>query len=317
MSRASDSARLVALALLNFADDEGYFYADAAAVRSFCRPFDDDSMITRASLETLMRIEYIEIREHAERGPIGRIVKFSKHQKVDRANTSKIKEYFFKCQSSNVRRLFDDQSPLEQGTGNREQGSINSIAHSCSQDIDSGFPRCYEAYPRHVGKGAALTAYGRAIVRLGKNAEFDGDPHDFIYQRIMTFNAVYKRIKKQKQFIPHMATWLNQDRFMDDPSEWAVTEEHRESKSQERINTNFSSLAAGVAISDAIANGGIPRTAGRDEAGSMPNAASASAALVAAIDGSNAGALHVPASRNASHGGEPEILPPRASAKGV
>jgi hypothetical protein len=114
-----DSVRMLAVALLNLADDEGYFYADPSLIRSSVWPFDDDSSKARRALEQLSKVGWIEIVECAEIGQIGRVVNFTKHQKVDRPSPSKIKGY---TASSNIRRTLDDDSLLEQGTGNREQG---------------------------------------------------------------------------------------------------------------------------------------------------------------------------------------------------
>jgi hypothetical protein len=119
LSQSPDEVRLGAIGLLNYADDEGYFLAAPAQVRSFIWPFDEDSTKARRVLDNLSRAAYIEVREHPLQGLIGRIVNFSKHQRVDRPNPSKLKDYF---QSTNVRRMIDERSLLEQGTGNREQG---------------------------------------------------------------------------------------------------------------------------------------------------------------------------------------------------
>lgn len=117
MCRQDDATRLLALALLNYADDHGYFYAEPSAVRSFARPFDDDLTMIRRSIAQLSKIGFIEVREHPEIGPIGRVVKFTSHQRVDRPNPSKIKDHF---DSTNNLRTFDDDSTLERK--GREQG---------------------------------------------------------------------------------------------------------------------------------------------------------------------------------------------------
>ena len=115
--RAPDEVRLGALGLLNLADDEGYFIADAAAVRSFIWPFDEDSSKARRVLDNLARAGYIEVVEHLDRGPIGRVVKFSDHQRVDRPKSSTLKAYF----SAKPRRTIDDESSLE-GKGRDGKG---------------------------------------------------------------------------------------------------------------------------------------------------------------------------------------------------
>lgn len=128
MGRLDDCSQCVAIALLNLADDDGYFFADPAAVRSFVRPFDDDSTNVRRALDTLSKAGWIQVRKHPVMGAVGRVVNFTEHQKIDRPKPSEIIQYFAENadetaiddQSTNARRTLDDQSLLE-GKG-REQG---------------------------------------------------------------------------------------------------------------------------------------------------------------------------------------------------
>jgi hypothetical protein len=119
IGRLEDGVKTLALALLNFADDEGYFLADPILIRNFARPFDEDSTNTRHYLDVLSNIGWIEVKNGSDHGQIGRVVNFKKHQKIDRPSASKIMIYF---DSTNPRRILSDGSLLEQGTGNREQG---------------------------------------------------------------------------------------------------------------------------------------------------------------------------------------------------
>lgn len=122
MARQSDSAKLLAIGLLNYSDDEGYFYADAALIRSALRPFDDDSTIIRRCLDDLSRIGYCAIVNHPTHGDLGKVIAFASHQRVDRPKLSVIKELF---DSTNDRRTIDDQSPLE-GKGKERKGKEGS-----------------------------------------------------------------------------------------------------------------------------------------------------------------------------------------------
>jgi hypothetical protein len=53
-------------------------------------------------LDELSSIGYIEVVEHPEYGPLGRIVNFSKHQRVDKPSPSSLSTYF--------RRMIDERS---------------------------------------------------------------------------------------------------------------------------------------------------------------------------------------------------------------
>jgi hypothetical protein len=126
MSRLDDKTRLVAIGLLNLADDEGYFMADPLFVKSQLFPFTDDSLRIHGALTTLSTIGWIEAIKHPTHGPIARVVNFRKHQKINRPTPSKIKAYWINDDSLRIHGGLTEDSLLEQGTGNREQGNGGS-----------------------------------------------------------------------------------------------------------------------------------------------------------------------------------------------
>ena len=70
----------------------------------------------------------------------------------------------------------------------------------------------YQAYPRKVGKKAAL----KTIATVCKTI----DPDDLL-ERVEAFSeAVAAWPEKDKQYVPHPATWFNQGRYDDDQEEW-------------------------------------------------------------------------------------------------
>ena len=72
-------------------------------------------------------------------------------------------------------------------------------------DLTAGFEAWYATYPRHVGKGAAAKAFRNARKR-GASIE------------VLTDGArryAEARAGQDPQFTAHPATWLNQDRFLD------------------------------------------------------------------------------------------------------
>jgi hypothetical protein len=134
IGRLDDAAKMLAIALLNMADDEGYFLADPILIRNFARPFDEDSTITRRSIAQLEKSGWIEVSEHDSHGNIGRVVNFVSHQIVDRAKPSKIKDYF---DSTNIRRFIDDQSTLEgKGKEGNREGKTKALAPVKTDAID-------------------------------------------------------------------------------------------------------------------------------------------------------------------------------------
>lgn len=149
-----------------------------------------------------------------------------------------------------------------------EQSKRHKNHSSRCASTDSIFEKAYSQYPRHVGKRAAKTAWTNAVNRvwgLEENAE-RAQSEEMIYQRVMTYAAVCEKARKEKQFIPHMATWLNQDRFMDDPSEWAVTEKtngNGTSKDAERNARNRAAILKGSGLDGFLDGPNVP--AGRDD----------------------------------------------------
>lgn len=114
LAKLSDRTRLLAIGLLSLADDEGYFLADPALIRSALFPFTEDSLNIHGVLTELSNAEYIALREHASHGAIGRVLNFSKHQVVNRPSPSKIKTYW---DSGKTHGALTERSVPEQGTG--------------------------------------------------------------------------------------------------------------------------------------------------------------------------------------------------------
>ena len=83
--------RLLALALLNWADDEGYFMANPAILRGSLFPFLDDSKKIPRSLQELSSVGWIDLGKDQQGRDVGRVCNFSKHQRVDKPKPSEIK----------------------------------------------------------------------------------------------------------------------------------------------------------------------------------------------------------------------------------
>jgi len=79
--------------------------------------------------------------------------------------------------------------------------------------------RIYQAYPRHVGKVAALKAIGKAIavIQEAKRATAE-DAADFLNSQVVKF--ANSPAGQRGGYTPHCATWMNDGRYFDDPNEW-------------------------------------------------------------------------------------------------
>jgi hypothetical protein len=70
----------------------------------------------------------------------------------------------------------------------------------------------YQSYPRKIGKTAAIKAI-KAILKTY--------PALSLLTHTKTFSESVKTWpEREKQFIPHPATWFNRGSYMDDPKEW-------------------------------------------------------------------------------------------------
>ena len=80
----------------------------------------------------------------------------------------------------------------------------------------------YAAYPRKVGKLAAIKAIQKAIKAIGLDSSDGGmTGAEILLDRTQSYAAAVKQWPaSDKQYVPHTATWFNQGRYEDDPKEW-------------------------------------------------------------------------------------------------
>lgn len=123
LSSISDFARLLAIALLNYSDDDGYFLANTILIRGACFPFLDDSKKIQRALQELSKIEFLELGNLDDGRDVGRIINFRKHQRIDKPQKSKLKEKSkFQEHSTNIQRTLQEHSDSILGGNGMEQG---------------------------------------------------------------------------------------------------------------------------------------------------------------------------------------------------
>jgi len=176
MTKQTDAVRLLAIALLNFSDDEGYFYAERKLIRSFVWPLDDSSKKSDRSMSELCRIGYIKMYQSKEHGNIGKVVNFNEHQRIDRPKPSEIKNLIIDERSTNDRRTIDERSTLERkgkerkGTGKgKEQGAdAGSPASVFVTWINLNFQKNFSVTKKIADAVKARLKEGRTIEELQK-----------------------------------------------------------------------------------------------------------------------------------------------------
>lgn len=98
----------------------------------------------------------------------------------------------------------EDLSPTPQGQG------VNAKAQAAEKQ--KAIAEIYAAYPKKVGKPAAMKAIAKALLAVDSPT---------LLQKTSDFaTAVAAWPVEDRRFVPHPATWFNQERYNDDPAEW-------------------------------------------------------------------------------------------------
>jgi len=134
LSALPEITHMLAAALLGYADDEGYFNANPALVRSECLPLRESSVSTQTSLQQLVEIGYLQIGRGEDGKRYGRVVKFDEHQRVNRPTPSKIKAIGIVWEDSVTTHagLSEPSSPEGKGTGKGREEENSSCAAPAS-----------------------------------------------------------------------------------------------------------------------------------------------------------------------------------------
>ena len=90
---------------------------------------------------------------------------------------------------------------------------------------DDLFQEFWQVYPRKVAKRAAEKAYEKAL----RSAHHD-DIMFGLSQQLPALEA------KEKQYIPHAATWLNGERWLDEPEQITNADDRHADAANRQIN---------------------------------------------------------------------------------
>ncbi|MDZ7711750.1 MAG: hypothetical protein U5L06_00855 [Rhodovibrio sp.] len=121
LSELAPEVHMLAAALLNYADDEGYFRANPKLVKAECCPLREDSVSVHDALNQLSDIGYIRLFTGSDGKAYGCVCTFTEHQKINRPSPSKIRPLDVGSEASpTTHGTVSEPSPPE---GNREQGT--------------------------------------------------------------------------------------------------------------------------------------------------------------------------------------------------
>lgn len=94
-----------------------------------------------------------------------------------------------------------------------------------ASDADAYFARFWALYPRKLSKGAARKAWPKAVDRARSPEVLIEGLERFVAQvdRQKRADQAEGKGRKTLQFVPYPATWLNQERWTDDPADAAAS----------------------------------------------------------------------------------------------
>lgn len=126
MAALPDFARLLAIGLLNYADDHGFFWANSKMVRGMIFPFEEDHEKVAKGLAQLASEGFVKLGKSTDGRDVGYVVNFKKHQRVDKPQASEIEPIAtFQERSENIPELIDDESALYR---KGREGKVKDIA---------------------------------------------------------------------------------------------------------------------------------------------------------------------------------------------
>lgn len=135
LASCSIEAQLLAIRLLNFADDEGYFKAHPALIKASCFPL-IDSLNVPVMLRELSEVGYLRLETGSDGKDYGQIVNFLKHQSINKPYPSKIKDLIAvpECSGSDTGAL---PSGMEWNGKGMEQGKGMELIAPSDESLDA------------------------------------------------------------------------------------------------------------------------------------------------------------------------------------
>jgi hypothetical protein len=208
LATCSIEAQLLAVRILNFADDEGYFKAHPALIKASCFPL-IESLNIPVMLRELSKVGYLRLGTGTDGKEYGQVVNFLKHQSINKPYPSKIKDLI----------IFPEHSGSDTGTlpagmewnGKEEHLSDSDESNapvSLADQRNEKFGEWWEAYANKVGRKKTESAW-----RNLKWAKLGIEPADLIAD---THRRHELDPQWLKGFQPNPLTYLNGERWNDD-----------------------------------------------------------------------------------------------------
>lgn len=201
-------AEIVFRRLWNKADDFGRYYADECILKAelFPRKEIRTPDLCRALLEceraallvqyTIDGEKYLQINNFNQRVRTSK----SRHPAPPSTNDGQMSD---KCQT-NVGQM-SDKCRREEEDEYEEETNKEKVKKESAEEI-------YAAYPRKVAKPNAIKAILKALCKIA--------PDELLAKTKAYAQTVAEWSDEYKDYIPHPATWFNQERYNDNPETW-------------------------------------------------------------------------------------------------
>lgn len=205
LSELPEATHMLAAALLNYADDEGYFNANPGLIKSECCPLREPSVSIQESLAQLANIGFIRLGTDGAGKRYGAVCHFLDHQRINRPTASKIKHLHILWEGAvNTHTQLSESSPPELGTGNGEVEGKGNRKDAVSDEtggeppriaeVPAPDPETMEAQVYRLGKKVLGANSGGMITKLYKHFDRDwlevrealqiaatkGDPREYV-----------------------------------------------------------------------------------------------------------------------------------------
>lgn len=199
MSEVSEPACLLAIGLLNYADDEGYFNANPKLIRAAVFPIREPSRTIPVLLQELSNCGYIAMFSTPDGKHFGHICNFARHQVVNKPKASKIKglelvPYEYGTDTGGL--------PLgkDQGTGKGKE--------------ETPYNACEENLPPPVDNFTALAGSTPGESAGGKFAMFDDwQPDPDLVRRAAVWGINLKTPPHETEIAAFVTYWKAEGKF--------------------------------------------------------------------------------------------------------
>jgi hypothetical protein len=134
LSQLPESTHMLAAALLNYADDHGYFNANVGLIKAECAPLRNPLVTITESLDQLSAIGYLKLGRVSDGRRYGKVVAFDSHQKVNRPAASVIEKLHITWENELIKEgktdhtQITDQSVTEEEEEEEEEEEGNGKA---------------------------------------------------------------------------------------------------------------------------------------------------------------------------------------------